>query len=102
MSAGTRAALIYQEGTAEEQIYPFVGARVTLGRGRENDIQLKNDARVARYHCHVERRDEGFFIADLRSANGTLVNGELIQERRLVGGEEILVGKTSFRFRVLG
>lgn len=96
-----RAVLLYQEGTAEEQIYPFNGDTMTLGRGRDNDIQVKNDSKVSRYHCKLYRRGPNFYIEDNKSANGTLVNGELITERRLFGGEEVIIGETFFRFRIM-
>jgi len=96
-----RALLLYQEGTAEEQIYPFQGDQLTVGRGRENDIQIKNDSKVSRYHCRITRRGNNFYIEDVKSSNGTLVNGELVTERRLFGGEEVIIGETFFRFRIM-
>jgi hypothetical protein len=96
-----RSVLLYQEGTAEEQIYPFTGEIMSLGRGRDNDVQVKNDSKVSRYHCKLYRRGPNFYIEDNKSANGTLVNGELITERRLFGGEEVIIGETFFRFRIL-
>lgn len=99
--AARRALLIYQESTAEEQIYPFTNDQLTIGRGRENDIQIKNDSKVSRYHCKLFRRGNNFYVEDVKSSNGTLVNGELITDRRLFGGEEIVVGETYFRFRIM-
>jgi hypothetical protein len=96
-----RAVLLYQEGTPEEQIYPFSGEAMSLGRGRDNDVQVKNDSKVSRYHCKLYRRGPNFYVEDNKSANGTLVNGELITERRLFGGEEVIIGETFFRFRIL-
>lgn len=99
--APRRALLLYQEGTAEEQIYPFTGDALTIGRGRENDIQIKSDSKVSRYHCKLFRRGNNFYIEDQKSSNGSLVNGELITDRRLFGGEEIIIGETFFRFRIM-
>lgn len=99
--APRRALLLYQEGTAEEQIYPFTGDTLTIGRGRENDIQIKNDSKVSRAHCKLFRRGNNFYIEDQKSSNGSLVNGELITDRRLFGGEEIIIGETFFRFRIM-
>ncbi len=99
--APRRALLLYQEGTAEEQIYPFTSDALTIGRGRENDIQIKNDSKVSRYHCKLFRRGNNFYIEDQKSSNGSLVNGELITDRRLFGGEEIIIGETFFRFRIM-
>ena len=97
---GRSAVLILQEGTDEEHVYPFGGDVLSLGRGRDNNIQVKNDSKVSRYHCKLFRRAGDFFIEDNKSANGTLVNGELITERRLFGGEEVIIGETFFRFRI--
>ena len=96
-----RALLLYQEGTAEEQIYPFTDDEISIGRGRDNQIQIKNDSKESRKHCILFRESDAFFIKDNKSSNGSLVNGELITERRLFGGEEIIIGETFFRFRIM-
>lgn len=98
---GRRAILLYQENTADEQIYPFTNDVLTVGRGRDNDIQIRNDSKVSRFHCKLFKRGGNFYVEDNKSSNGTLVNGELITERRLFGGEEVIIGETFFRFRVL-
>jgi hypothetical protein len=96
-----RAILLYSEGSPEEQMYPFPGDVLSIGRGRDNDIQIKNDSKVSRFHCRLFRRGGKFYIEDNKSSNGTLVNGELITERLLFGGEEIIIGETFFRFRIM-
>jgi len=96
-----QALLLYSEGTAEEQIYPFTKDELAIGRGPKSDIQIKNDNKVSRGHCRLYRKTGNFYIEDLKSSNGTTVNGELITERRLFGGEEIVVGETFFRFRIM-
>jgi predicted component of type VI protein secretion system len=96
-----RALLLYQEGTPDEQIYPFAGDKLTIGRGRDNDIQIKNDSKVSRFHCRLFKRAGNYYVEDNKSSNGTLVNGELITERRLFGGEEVIIGETFFRFRIM-
>jgi hypothetical protein len=95
------ALLLYQEGTTEEQVYPFAAEVLTIGRGRDNDIQIKDDSKVSRFHCKLFRRATDYFIEDNKSSNGTLVDGELITECRLSGGEEIIIGETFFRFRMM-
>ncbi len=96
------AVLVMQEGTPDEKLFPLTSNIISIGRGRDNTIQVKNDSKVSRYHCKFFRRDDHFFIEDNKSANGTLVDGELVTEKRLLGGEEIIVGETFFRFRVNG
>jgi hypothetical protein len=101
-SNGAKAAavLLYQEGTPEEQTYPIDGDVLTIGRSRTNHVQVKNDSKVSRVHAKVYKREGAFYIEDNKSSNGTLVNGELITERRLFGGEELIIGETFFRFQM--
>ena len=96
-----RAILLSNEGTPDEQIYALTGEVFTIGRGRDNDLQIKNDSKVSRFHCKVYRRGANYYLEDNKSSNGTMVNGELISERRLFGGEELVIGETFFRFRVM-
>jgi len=98
-SEPARWVLLYEEGTAEEQAFPILGDILTIGRGRDNDVQIKSDAKVSRFHCRLSFRGDHPWIEDLKSSCGTLVNGALITERRLFGGEEVVVGETFFRFR---
>jgi hypothetical protein len=92
-------AIILYEGTPEEHRLPLTEA-LTLGRGRHNDVQLRGDAKISRSHLRVYRQDDAWWVDDDEDcANGTLVNGELIEgPRRLFGGEEIIVGETFLRF----
>ena len=96
------AVVVQNDGTRDEIIYRFAGDVISLGRGRDNTVQVKNDSKVSRYHCKVFRRDGAYYIEDNKSANGTLVDGELITEKRLLGGEELVVGETFFKFRLRG
>jgi len=100
-SGGGHPVLIQNEGTSDEVVNHFDNDALTIGRGRENNVQVKNDSKVSRYHCKLYRKGGGYYIQDNKSANGTLVDGELITEKRLFGGEEIIIGETPFRFRVL-
>ena len=96
-----RALLLSNEGSPEEQIYALTGDVFTVGRGRDNDLQIKNDSKVSRFHCKIFRRGNNYYIEDNKSSNGTMINGELISERRLFGGEEVIIGETFYRFRVM-
>ncbi len=93
--------LILGEGTSEEKIFDFASEKFIIGRGRDNDMQIKNDSKVSRYHCEVYRKGDAYEIKDNKSANGTLVNGELITTQPLAGGEEIIIGETFVRFKLL-
>jgi hypothetical protein len=105
-----RALLVYAEGTPDEHSYTFEGDELNIGRarqpdpktGRSNDIVLAHDSKVSRYHhARVHRRGNSFYVEDNGSQNGTYLNGDLVTERRLYGGEEILIGESNFRFRIM-
>lgn len=90
-----QAALLLLQGT--DVAYPLVEA-LTVGRGADNDVQVDTDAEVSRHHCRLARRGDQFYIEDMCSFNGTLVDGDVTSRRPLYGGEEIMLGRTLFRF----
>ena len=82
---------------------PRVGERLPLrasnsmGRDAGNDIALPDEAASAR-HATLEVHDGEWFIEDLGSTNGTLVNGVRIQRReRVRSGDEIAIGRIALR-----
>lgn len=50
----------------------------------------------------VERRGDQFWIVDLGSTNGTLVNGEPIQEKELSHGDRVTIGQNAVQFSFIG
>ncbi len=82
---------------------PRVGERLALraanaiGRDAGNDISLQDEAASAR-HATLESEDGSWWIEDLGSTNGTLVNGVRIEKReRLRPGDEIGIGRVLLR-----
>lgn len=68
----------------------------TLGRTTENQVSFPSDANVSRYHAEIEWRDGDFYLIDLRSSNGTTLNGSAVTgDERLNDGDEILLGGSS-------
>ena len=61
---------------------------VYIGRSRDNNIVLHNK-RTSSEHCKIYRENGLFKIRDLRSTNGTYVNGKRIYEKTLVNGDRI-------------
>ena len=67
-----------------------LGERATLGRSQECDLQIK-DVESSRVHSEVFLRDGDYHVRDLKSSNGTLLNGEKIDERILTHGDRIQI-----------
>ncbi|MBN1939661.1 MAG: FHA domain-containing protein [Candidatus Aminicenantes bacterium] len=66
----------------------------TIGRDPGNDIVL-NDPEVSSGHVELLVSNEGYFLRDLGSANGTFVNGRRVSECSLYNGDQITIGKST-------
>lgn len=77
--------------------YPLVRAVTGLGRGTEVDIQI-DDPGVSRRHCEFVTGTP-VIVRDLRSTNGTWIDGERIDERELSDGMQVQLGTTIVTFR---
>jgi FHA domain len=74
-------------------------AQLTIGRGRQNDISLPDDEYASARHARFEPRQDGVWIQDLGSTNGTYLNGARLERpRRLTPGDIVRVGDTDVRF----
>jgi hypothetical protein len=70
----------------------------TLGRAAGCQVVLDSDF-ASRRHAQIVRRDELYWLRDLNSKNGTLLNNEPVAaEMQLVDGADIRIGETVFRF----
>jgi hypothetical protein len=74
---------------------PLVG-KIKLGRDKANDIVLE-DKLVSRRHAVIQKIGEEYFLEDLGSTNGTLVNGKRVPPRsyvRLALTDTMVIGRT--------
>ena len=71
--------------------------RTTLGRRPYNDIVIDNLA-VSGEHAVLSIVDDAVIIEDLRSTNGTYVNGQPILRQTLNHGDLLDIGKYKIRF----
>ncbi|MGE4607568.1 MAG: DUF4388 domain-containing protein [Myxococcota bacterium] len=72
-----------------------------LGRNRSCDLRI-GGGDASRRHAEISGDADGFLIRDLGSTNGTLVNGERIDEHRLAPGDRIEIGATMITFCEVG
>jgi FHA domain len=71
--------------------------RLRVGRSEDCEVTIDNLG-VSRYHCEVLNKDGFHILRDLRSNNGTFVNGRRIDTHNLNDGDEISIGKFSLTF----
>ena len=74
---------------------------LTIGRAEDSDLIIAS-TRVSRHHCELINEDKRVLIRDKKSGNGTLVNGEKIEEAVLSPGDEIQVGPLTFAIEIDG
>jgi pSer/pThr/pTyr-binding forkhead associated (FHA) protein len=70
---------------------------VSIGRAPDNDVVV-GDPATSGHHGRIEERAGSFWISDLGSTNGTLVNGEPVIEKQLSDGDTIAIGQNMLRF----
>ena len=85
--------LRYNLPNGEEKKVTLEKSKITLGRGRNVDLTIQ-DRLSSRLHCSIEFKDNAWHVSDLKSRNGTYLNGERIQEARLNIGDRIRIGET--------
>lgn len=75
---------------------------VRIGRDPSNQIVLNDDRHASRYHAWITYESEQFWLEDLGSTNGTLLNGELVDKREpLHSGDKLKIGDTEMTFTLL-
>jgi DNA-binding NtrC family response regulator/pSer/pThr/pTyr-binding forkhead associated (FHA) protein len=97
-SFGIGAQLVWDNGERP----PFALNKVitTLGRNESNDIFL-DDPKVSSFHGNILNREDGFHILDLKSRNGTQVNGKPVTACALRDGDAIAFGDIQLKFKAL-
>ena len=86
------------EGPDKGKKYSLRTPLAHVGRGAHNDIRL-NDESVSETHAKLQKRDDGWYVVDMQSTNGTYVGGSRIpNERRLDGSPDVRFGGMKMRF----
>jgi Protein of unknown function (DUF3662)/FHA domain len=80
-------------GRKEEVTLP----RLVLGRSRACDVYVA-DLNVSRRHAELRQEGATYWIVDLGSTNGTVVNGKRVERERLRDGDKITLGSTEIVF----
>jgi pSer/pThr/pTyr-binding forkhead associated (FHA) protein len=100
-AAGTRRESVQVPGGASVVVRSgfYEGFEVVLdrdwmviGRGRSADVLIA-EATISRAHAAIGYGEKGFYVQDLGSTNGTLVNGAKVERQPLKRGDEIQMGR---------
>ncbi len=96
---GLDAWLVVERGGGLEADgrFDLIGG-ISIGRSKDADVQIE-DRYASGVHARVFPRADRFYVEDMNSTNGTLLNGAgLHGEAELVDGDAIQIGDTVFRF----
>ena len=72
----------------------MTGTTFYIGKSSTNDYCITGNSAVSRKHAVISYNDDEYYLSDLGSTNGTLVNGERIDngiEKKLMDGDEIVL-----------
>lgn len=98
---GSDAWLIAERGGGlqRDQRFDLIGG-LSVGRSKEADVQI-DDRYASGIHARVFSREGRFYVEDMNSTNGTLLNGATLQgEAELIDGDTVQIGDTVFRLEV--
>ncbi|UCF85558.1 MAG: FHA domain-containing protein, partial [Desulfobacteraceae bacterium] len=87
--------LYVMNGPLEGQSFKLESDTILIGRSPDNDIQIK-DSSISRNHLKILRKDNKYFIEDLRTTNGTFVNGKRLSPGKsfeVKEGLPVIIGK---------
>ncbi len=94
---GATRLLIRTDG--ESEVVHVLGRKTTVGRTPDNDLQI--DAKfISRHHAVILAGPAHAIIEDLNSTNGVSVNNRRITRQPLKDGDNVVIGKTAFRFAI--
>jgi pSer/pThr/pTyr-binding forkhead associated (FHA) protein len=86
-------------GTSPGKEYELSRPLMTIGRlGGGADIEI-DDPEVSRLHCSIEVRRDAILLQDLRSKNGTYIEGGRVFASRLEETSEFQIGTTVLRVK---
>ena len=96
----TIAQLTITNGDEAGKIYPLSDSEHHIGRLFDNDILL-TDLGISGHHARIYRGPEGYAVEDLKSRNGTWLNGVRVYHSQLAHGDSLRLGATDMKFEVL-
>ncbi|MBI1374648.1 MAG: FHA domain-containing protein [Phycisphaera sp.] len=96
-----KASLVMIKADGDRRDFPLKKAITIIGRMHTCDLRIPLSS-ISREHCQIERRDDGLYLRDLGSSNGTYHNDRRIMESKLDAGDTINAGPVNFTVVING
>ena len=96
-----KVKLVVLTGNEKDREIPLPSSQFIIGRKKECHLRARSE-RVSKLHCAIVRKAGRVVVRDLKSMNGTLVNGESITGTRFLADGDVLgVGPLQFRVSIV-
>ncbi|MBL9015371.1 MAG: sigma 54-interacting transcriptional regulator [Myxococcales bacterium] len=86
-----RTTLVFYHRDGSTVAHMDKGKSLVVGRTAPSDVEIP-DLGLSRQHARFTWDDQGIWVEDLKSTNGTKKNGEPVTRARIAPGDEIAVG----------
>ena len=91
--------LAFNLNDGNEFVFDLLEERLSLGREAKNDIVIDNTF-ISGHHAEFVRGPDGSYeVVDLKSSNGTFVNGKRVSRAKVKHGDKVSFGQLNARFR---
>lgn len=87
------------KGKQKDEKFKIAKYETYIGRAGNNDIRL-HDWFVSKRHAMIIRQGKSFFVKDLGSWKGTLVNGKYAKETQIFDNDTLQFGTTQLAFQL--
>ncbi len=78
--------------------YELNKKKTTIGRDESNNVVIP-DTTISGFHAEIYYRNNSFYIKDLESTNGIIINDNKISEKKLNSGDILKIGNVLLKIR---
>ena len=92
--------MLLYDGLEELENISLTGNTIRLGKGVEADVLIDKET-ISKFHAKIEKTEADFYIEDLNSTNGTMVNGEALsykERRKLEINDIVQLADVQYKF----
>src|SRR3954454_2713489 len=93
-----RCKLVVIKGAQRGTEFVITGDVIRIGKAPENDLVLADET-VSRVHFEIVRDAKGYLVRDLKSTNGTFLDGAEIKEAYIRAGSVVSAGAAQIKFQ---
>lgn len=90
--------LVIIDGADRWRDFKITKRKTTIGRSRECDFVLEH-GQVSAKHASIRLMDDGLYLTDLDSSNGTFVNDQEVMMQKLSDNEIVRLGEVTLKYK---